>query len=278
METTFIIACLCSAFLHAVWNAAVKGSGKPAEVMTGQMIMAALLGLPLLVFVQAPDPSIVLWLAASSVANIISLKSMLKAYVHGDFGLVYPMTRAIIIMVVTSLSAVIAHDVLTAGAMVGIAMIVVSLITIALNARSGKHFPLSVLLWTGVAGVTGACSVLLDANGIRQTGSPFAYGCLAAITNASVMVWYQRKTPLLWHTMRLHKGTILIAGVLSMASYLLIVWVFSKAPIAGAAALRDTSAVFAVIIAMVFLKEKINPTKLIAICLAILAIPLIRLG
>jgi len=67
------------------------------------------------------------------------------------------------------------------------------------------------------------------------------------------------------------------SGALSMASYLLIVWVFSKAPIAGAAALRDTSSVFAVLIAMVFMKESINRTKLLAVALAVAAIPLMRL-
>ena len=39
-------------------------------------------------------------------------------------------------------------------------------------------------------------------------------------------------------------------GVASMASYLLILWVWTAAPIALAAALRDTSAVFATLIAV----------------------------
>jgi EamA domain-containing membrane protein RarD len=42
--------------------------------------------------------------------------------------------------------------------------------------------------------------------------------------------------------------------------------------------LRDTSSVFAVLIAMVFMKEAINRTKLLAVALAIAAIPLMRLS
>jgi drug/metabolite transporter (DMT)-like permease len=92
------------------------------------------------------------------------------------------------------------------------------------------------------------------------------------------MTWQQRRLPGLFTTIRKYAGVTLWSGALSMASYLLIVWVFSKAPIAGAAALRDTSSVFAVLIAMVFMKEAINRTKLLAVALAIAAIPLMRLS
>ena len=119
--------------------------------------------------------------------------------------------------------------------------------------------------------------MLIDANGIRQSGSPFAYGCLTAIFNAANMAWQQRRLPGLVATIRRHAHVTLWTGVLSMVSYLLIVWVFSKASIAGAAALRDTSSVFAVLIAMVFLKEAISRIKLLAVALAIAAIPLMRL-
>ena len=100
----------------------------------------------------------------------------------------------------------------------------------------------------------------------------------ALTAEAANMTWQQRRVPGLFTTIRQYAGVTLWSGALSMASYLLIVWVFSKAPIAGAAALRDTSSVFAVLIAMVFMKEAINRTKLLAVALAIAAIPLMRLS
>jgi drug/metabolite transporter (DMT)-like permease len=45
------------------------------------------------------------------------------------------------------------------------------------------------------------------------------------------------------------------AGAMSLASYWIAVWAFTKAPIALVAALRETSVIFAVLIAVVFLKE-----------------------
>ncbi len=277
MDTIYILAALGSALLHATWNAAVKSTGQHTAVMTGQMLVAGLVGLPVLFFVDLPRWESLVWIAASALFNVMGIKAILRAYDHGEFGLVYPMSRAIMIMLVVPLSTLLAHERLSTGAMLGIALIIAALALLALSARHGQNLSRQVLIWTGVGGVLSACTVLIDANGIRQSGSPFAYGCLTAVFNAANMAWQQRRLPGLVATIRRHARVNLWTGVLSMASYLLIVWVFSKAAIAGAAALRDTSSVFAVLIAMVFMKEAISRTKLLAVALAIAAIPLMRL-
>ncbi len=277
MDTIYILAALGSALLHATWNAAVKSTGQHTAVMTGQMLVAGLVGLPVLFFVDFPRWESLVWIAASALFNVMGIKAILRAYDHGEFGLVYPMSRAIMIMLVVPLSTLLAHERLSTGAMLGIALIIAALALLAMSARHGQNLSRQVLIWTGVGGVLSACSVLIDANGIRQSGSPFAYGCLTAIFNAANMAWQQRRLPGLVATIRRHAHVTLWTGVLSMVSYLLIVWVFSKASIAGAAALRDTSSVFAVLIAMVFMKEAISRIKLLAVALAIAAIPLMRL-
>ena len=277
MDTIYILAALGSALLHATWNAAVKSTGQHTAVMTGQMLVAGLVGLPVLFFVDFLRWESLVWIAASALFNVMGIKAILRAYDHGEFGLVYPMSRAIMIMLVVPLSTLLAHERLSTGAMLGIALIITALALLALSARHGQNLSRQVLIWTGVGGVLSACTVLIDANGIRQSGSPFAYGCLTAIFNAANMAWQQRRLPGLVTTIRRHAHVTLWTGVLSMVSYLLIVWVFSKAAIAGAAALRDTSSVFAVLIAMVFMKEAISRTKLLAVALAIAAIPLMRL-
>ncbi len=277
MDTIYILAALGSALLHATWNAAVKSTGQHTAVMTGQMLVAGLVGLPVLFFVNLPRWESLVWIAASALFNVMGIKAILRAYDHGEFGLVYPMSRAIMIMLVVPLSTLLAHERLSTGAMLGIALIIAALALLAMSARHGQNLSRQVLIWTGVGGVLSACTVLIDANGIRQSGSPFAYGCLTAVFNAANMAWQQRRLPGLVATIRRHAHVTLWTGVLSMVSYLLIVWVFSKAAIAGAAALRDTSSVFAVLIAMVFMKEAISRTKLLAVALAIAAIPLMRL-
>lgn len=277
MDTIYILAALCSALLHAIWNAAVKSTGQHTALMTAQMTIAALVGLPVLLFVPMPAVQSLGWIAASTLFNVLGLKAILRAYDHGQFGLVYPMSRAIMIVLVVPFSTLLAHEQLSVGAMAGIALIVSALALLALGARRGHEFSRHALVWTGVGGVLTACTVLIDAQGIRQSNSPLGYGCVMAIVNAINMLWQQRHLPGIGDAIRRHASVALWAGGLSMVSYLLIVWVFSKAPIAGAAALRDTSAVFAVLIAMVFMNEAISRTKLLAVVMALAAIPLMRL-
>lgn len=61
-------------------------------------------------------------------------------------------------------------------------------------------------------------------------------------------------------------------------SYLLILYVWASAPIALASALRDTSAVFATVIAVVMLKEPFDRSAALAVGLATLGSMPIRLG
>jgi drug/metabolite transporter (DMT)-like permease len=68
------------------------------------------------------------------------------------------------------------------------------------------------------------------------------------------------------------------AALGGMLSYVLILWVFTRAPIALAAALRDTSAVFATLIAVVVLKEPFQRQAVFAVALAAAGSVLIRLG
>jgi hypothetical protein len=44
MDLWYVAAALPSALLHAAWNAAVKANAKPAEIMTAQMVLSALIG------------------------------------------------------------------------------------------------------------------------------------------------------------------------------------------------------------------------------------------
>ena len=120
--------------------------------------------------------------------------------------------------------------------------------------------------------------MLCAAQGVRAAGDALAYGCLTSVTNALAMCIRLRReiSPI-----GILKGSGLRAipvAVASMASYILILWVWTQGPIAPAAALRDTSAVFAILIAVVWLRERLTPVRLAAVVLAAIAIPLLRLA
>jgi len=68
-----------------------------------------------------------------------------------------------------------------------------------------------------------------------------------------------------------------VAGVLSLGSYWIAIWAFTLAPIALVAALRETSVLFAMLIAVFWLGEKASPQRWFAGALILAGIVMMRL-
>jgi drug/metabolite transporter (DMT)-like permease len=278
MDATDVAAALISAVLHAGWNAAVKANRAPAQAMTAQMLMSALFVLPGLLWSGLPALAAWPWIVASTLMNVLTVAALLRAYELGGFGIVYPVVRAVAVVLVVPLVAIVAGGWPGPMALLGILVIALSLAVLAFDAARGQGLPLKALAWILAAGLGTAAYILFDSQGVRASGSPWAYGFVVSITNALAMCWRQRHAGPPWRQMRGQWMAAVPTAVASVASYLLILWVWSHAPIAPAAALRDTSSVFALLIAVLWLKEPFTRLRVAAVLLAAAAVPLLRLG
>ena len=278
MSLLDVAAALLSALLHAGWNAAVKANRHPAQAMMAQMVLGAILVAPLLFWTGLPALNAWPWIAGSALLNLLTVSALLRAYELGGFGIVYPVVRALAVLFVVPLAALVTGHLVGWGAFAGIAIIAVSLGVLAWDASRGHALVLKAIGWAALAGLGTAAYILCDAQGVRASGSPLAYGFVASITNALAMCWRQRRAGPVWPQLKGQWLYALPVAVASMVSYVLILWVWNHAPIAPAAALRDTSAVFAILIAVLWLREPLTRTRLAAVLLAAAAVPLLRLG
>ncbi len=277
MDLWYVAAALLSAVLHAGWNAAVKAQPNPTEAMTAQMVLSALIGLPGLLWTGLPAPAAWMWIALSTAMNLVTITALLRAYDLVGFGTAYPVVRALSVLLVVPLAALMSGELLSTYGFLGVALVVVSLLLLSLGSSHGK-IPRAAFLWIALAGASAAAYVMSDAQGVRRAGSPIAYGLVVGFTNALAMsVWRGAATQPL-RMLREHALAALPIAIASTVSYLLILWVFRHAPIAPSAALRDLSSIFAVIIAVVWLKEPFTPLRLFAILLSAAAVPLLRLS
>lgn len=277
MDTPLLLAALLSALLHAGWNAAIKASPAPAEAMAAQMTTAALIGVAGLLVTGLPPAAAWPWIACSTAMNTVAVSATLRAYRQGGFGTVYPIARATSVLLVAAGSAWLVGERLGPWAALGVGCVATALLLLARD--STRSAPASAALaWTLAAGVATAGYVLSDAQGVRTAGSPWAYGFAVSVTNALAMGWRQRALGSPWALLVRHARTGVPAGLVATVSYALILWVFAHAPIAPAAALRDTSAVFAMLIAVAWLKEPMPARRLAVVALALAGVPLLRLG
>ncbi len=278
MDSWQVAAALLSAALHAGWNAAVKTHARPAEVMTAQMVLGAVLGLPALFWTGLPAVAALPWIAGSTCINLVIVTALLRAYALLGFGTAYPVVRALSVMLVTPLAILLSGELLSVYGLLGIGLIATSLLLLAAGSRGHAAVPRSALFWVLMAGLATAGYVLCDAQGVRRAGSPLAYGFVVSATNAAAMFVLHGFAARQWRSALTHAGVAVPIAAASTASYLLILWVWSQAPVAPASALRDTSSIFALMIAITWLREPFTRLRLFAILLSAAAVPLLRLA
>ena len=141
MESIHVAAALLSAVLHAGWNAAVKASPRPAEAMAAQMLMSAVLSLPFLLWTGLPDTAAWKWVAASTLTNTVVVTALLKAYETAGFGIVYPVVRAMSVVLVVPMAALLAGDHLGLAGLAGVGLIVLSLGILGFSTGRDRSVP-----------------------------------------------------------------------------------------------------------------------------------------
>ena len=120
---------------------------------------------------------------------------------------------------------------------------------------------------------------LSDGYGGRIGNSPIAFYAWLAIINGIFWVIYIliASPSSLPKLIGPAKGSLIIGGSASYLAYSLIMYAFSKAPIAVVMALRETSIIFAILLGVLFLNEKITKPKLFGTGLTLIGVIILRL-
>jgi drug/metabolite transporter (DMT)-like permease len=105
-----------------------------------------------------------------------------------------------------------------------------------------------------------ASYTLVDGQGMRLSASPVAYSLWLYVLNAFPLaaLAVMRHGGGVWRHMRQRWAPGAIGGFLTIASYTIVLWAMTRAPIAAVAALRETSVIFAALIGSVLLKEQMG--------------------
>lgn len=285
MSGTVVAVVLFAALLHASWNAIVK-SGKDTFLSTVLVsVGAALISLAVLPFVAAPDPASWPYLAASAVAQLAYYSLLAAAYRAGDMSHAYPLMRGSAPLLVALASWPLIGERLSSMQMGAVACICAGIFGLYFasrqpaTARVAKNAGHATAFALGNACVI-ASYTLIDGIGVRLSGAPAAYTMWIFVLNgAGLLLWTALRRPA---DLLAYAGTqwrlAAFGGFGTLASYGLALWAMTQAPVAAIAALRETSILFAVAIAALFLRERISPRRYLAIALIAAGAVLMRAG
>jgi drug/metabolite transporter (DMT)-like permease len=278
VTTLVFAAVILAAALHAAWNAIVKG-GLDKRTSMGAVVLGhvplATMALP---FVPIPANPSLPFLVAGIVLHFGYQLFLMHSYRLGELTQVYPIARGSAPLIVALISVTVLGVHLTQLEIYAIMVIGAGLISLGLVRHTDGHRNLQAASLALVTGAFIASYSIVDGLGARLAGTSLGFYAWLAIGNGIVMAVYLAiASPATLRAIpAVGKLTFAIGGGASFIAYALVTWAFTQAPIALVTALRETSIVFALLIGIVFLKERLDLAKVFATLMTLLGAALLR--
>ncbi|MFC4624179.1 EamA family transporter [Daeguia caeni] len=281
MSGTVLLVVLLGAFCHASWNAVIKRTGDKffSAVGLGQVgFLIALLGLP---FVPLPPATAFVYIIGSVLMQALYMVLLAACYKAGDMSETYPIMRGTPPLIIAMISAPLLGEAIGLMSWLGIIIICMGVLSMALEARqrNGGGSYRSILLALLTALVIAACAII-DGLGARLAGNAIAYTLwLFAISWIPLSAWVLVREPERFiHHMTTYWRAMLIGGIGAVGAYTTILWAMTMAPIAIVSAVRETAILFAMLISVVILKEKVGLYRGLAAVLIVIGALVLRLA
>jgi drug/metabolite transporter (DMT)-like permease len=280
--TPFVfVAVLAAAAMHAGWNALVKVRSDRFVSITLTSLGMTLSVLPVLPFVDMPGAAAWPWIATSVVIHIGYRLFLIRAYEHGDLAQAYPLARGTAPLITAIGGVFLLSEVPSGLAMVGILLL--SLGTLLMSLRGGGHLATLNRAAVGYALVTSLCIAgytLADGSGVRLAPTAASYAAWLFVCDGlcatAIGLYYRGRG--LFSVSASEWSSGIVAGVLSAAAYAIAMWAMTRAPVASVASLRETSILFAMLISVFALNEKITAWRGAAALSIVLGVVALRMG
>lgn len=267
MTTTVFVLVLAAATLHAVWNALVKVSSDRLA-MTAIMVMSqAAVSLMVVQFIPYPDPESWRYIAISAALSTAYGLFLIKAYEYGDLSHVYPLSRGSAPLIVAVVSVVVVGEALSRQAGISIVIIAIGIMSLTFTCGTeGFKEPGAILFALGT-GMFIAGYTIVDGLGARVAGNPHSYAFWLHLLNGipiTLIALYLRRSSII-EAVKVSWKPGIAGGVVSLVAYWIVIWAMTQAPIAMVSAVRETGMIFAVLIGVFVLKERLDLVRLASI-------------
>jgi drug/metabolite transporter (DMT)-like permease len=278
MSLSVMTVVLFAALLHASWNFLVKRTGDKHQSMSAVVIGHLPFAAAALLLTPLPGPDALPFLLAGAVLHAGYQLFLLASYRIGDLSQVYPLARGVAPLLVAGVSVTLLGLHLSGAELAAVAVIAIGIMSLALarrrdGLRNGPAAALAIITGGFIAGYS-----LVDGLGARAAGTALGYyGCLS-ILNAVIFAFIMRviRPGVVKQVVLRDWRFALGAGGASFFAYAMATWAFTVAPIALVTALRETSIVFALLLGVVVLKERLDLMKVLATACTLLGIGLMR--
>lgn len=253
------LAVLGAAALHATWNAWVRGGSNPLLHTAALVIWTGVIAIPVAMVLPPPHPDSWPLLAASIVIHVFYYLTLARAYTHGALSVVYPIMRGgAPVLVSLGTWAFIGESLSTAG---WLGVLLVSLGVLAIAFKAKLENARKAIGWAVACSVTIATYSIVDGQGARLSQNVLSFTAwlfiLESIIFTALLSLAGQGKPLVSYIRARFTATAM-GGLLSAVGYAIVLWAMTQAPMALVSATRETSVLFAALLGVWLLKEKLT--------------------
>ena len=260
-----IVLVLSAAFMHASWNALLRGGANRAQSMLVINLTLGLAGLVMMAVAGLPSSASALYVVASGLIHLVYNALLVRMYRSGDLGETYPVARGSSPALVSLCGSLFAGEWMGLIGAVGIGLVCGGIFMLAMAKGRLHAMNLPSALATGVSI---AAYTVVDGLGVRASGNWIAYtGGMFAFFLA-VPLWYlARRRRAMFVVPATEAAKAAGGGLIALGAYGAIIWAMQANPMGAVSALRETSVVFAALLGVVFLGERLTALRIAACCI-----------
>ncbi len=258
MPLTALGLLLLAASLHAIWNLLVKNARQKQVFTWWALVVGAVCFAPLLILTRAFPLQVWPLVICSALVEAAYYITLTRAYEHGDFSLVYPMARGTAPAFLVVWAIIFLGERPRPAGFVGLALLVLGLVIVG-----GKT-------WWALRKTT-----KLSTSGIvLALGVACCISIYSAIDGAAVHI----VPPLPYTVLVISLASIILVGILSFVSYMLVLASYTIAPVSYAGAVREISIVFAAFMGWRWLREDLGLLRVVGASIIFVGILIIAIG
>jgi len=255
VTTTTVLIVLFAAFLHAFWNAVVKGAGDRTITLGLIALGHVIPGFALVWIFPLPGLGAVPYVIASTVIHWGYYFLLNVAYRLGDLSMIYPITRGLSPVLIALGAQFWVGETLPPMAWAGVFIVSAGVLILTKGIVRGGMSRTGVVAAMGVAVIVASYS-LVDGVGVRQSHSTLGYIGWLYVSELAVALFVFATRWQRLRQMSLRSCALgYFGGLVSGGAYGLVLYANTLAPLGVVSAVRETSVIFAAMIGVMWFGE-----------------------
>jgi drug/metabolite transporter (DMT)-like permease len=260
---------LVAACMHAVWNLLIKRAQEKRIFTWWALLLGTLCFSPFLLQLSAFPLSIWPYVLSSACMEALYFLVLIAAYQKGDFSLVYPLARGAAPVFLTFWAVLFLREQPDLAGYLGLSLLVLGLIVVGGTTWWQQRKTFSIAGSTlGMALATACCVSIysaIDGAAVRQV-APLPYtvlviGLSGVMITPFIVLRYGQTA--IMREIHANWKQILVAGILSLLTYMLVLVAYSFSSVSYGGAIREVSIVFAAFIGWRWLGEGFGRTRIL---------------